>query len=350
MNTEDLLKEALKKKVFPGACLFVGKDEKLLFRCAVGYSKKIPYCVSVKEDTIFDLASLTKPFATAFSIMKLVDDGILDLDMPISEIIPTPKEKRKITIRMLLSHSSGLPSWRPYYLKLQRYPLRERKRITLEWILKEELLFPPGKDILYSDLGFILLEAAVEAVSKKKMKFFLEDIYRKVPLKDTFLSYPEKKIHRDRFAATEFCPWRKRIIQGEVHDENAWAIGGSSGHSGLFSTAEDLFLLSKLLLDHYSGKREDFFKRSTVEEFFRKQNKRWTLGWDTPTDRSSCGRFFSEKSVGHLGFTGTSVWIDLEKKAIVIFLTNRIHPTRRNEKIKLFRPILHEQVIREFFL
>ncbi|MBW2066874.1 MAG: serine hydrolase, partial [Deltaproteobacteria bacterium] len=183
-------------------------------------------------------------------------------------------------------------------------------------------------------------------------RFIEENIYLPLRLQHTFLASEEhlKSIEKDNFAATEKCPWRKRVIQGEVHDENAYALGGYSGHAGLFSTAEEVYRIAAMLRDHYLGRREDYFSSETVEEFFRRQEMvagcTWALGWDTPSlEGSSSGRYFSEKSVGHLGYTGTSLWMDLEKDAIVILLTNRVHPARDNEKIREFRPVLHDRVM-----
>ena len=344
-----LLEHGVKKGIYPGAVLFVGLSGTPIMHYSVGYTQKIPHHIPIKTDTIFDLASLTKPLATSVAIMKLVNDKLISLDMPIAEILPAPKDKEKITIKMLLNHSSGLPDWRPYYIRLMNYPLRVRKALIRDWILKEELIFSPGKNTLYSDLGFILLEWVIELVLGSDMKAFVEDLYSLISLKKTFLSYPKQKIRKEEFAATELCPWRKRLIQGEVHDENAFSLGGYSGHAGLFSTAEDVFTLCNMLLEHYHGRRNNLFSQEVIKEFFKRHNKRWALGWDTPSEKSSSGRYFSKNSVGHLGFTGTSIWIDLEKEAVIVFLTNRIHPSRKNEKIKLFRPILHDQIMKEIF-
>ena len=151
---------------------------------------------------------------------------------------------------------------------------------------------------------------------------------------------------------TEDCPWRERVIRGEVHDENAFALGGYSGHAGLFGTVDDVYHIVNMLRGHYRGGRRDFFRPETVRDFFRRQDLvpgcTWALGWDTPSEESSsAGNYFSRNSVGHLGFTGTSVWMDLDKDVIVILLTNRIHPTRNNERIKAFRPKLHDTVMEE---
>jgi CubicO group peptidase (beta-lactamase class C family) len=154
----------------------------------------------------------------------------------------------------------------------------------------------------------------------------------------------------EEFAATEDCPWRKKVLQGEVHDDNAWTLGGYSGHAGLFSTAEDVYVIANMLREHYFGMRQDFFMPETVREFFRRQNivkgSDWALAWDTRAlEGSSAGKYFSRDSVGHTGFTGTSIWMDLEKDVIAILLTNRVHPTRNNDKIKQFRPVFHDAVM-----
>ncbi len=348
MNTKELLLKGVKDGVYPGAVLVAGVCGKMLMHYSVGYLQKIPKPYPMKNETIFDIASLTKPLATSLAIMKLVQEGVVDLDMPISKVIKAPKEKESITIKMLLSHCSGLPDWRPYYLRLSRYPLKERTGKVVKWILEERLCFKPGKDELYSDLGFILLKYIVEKIADIQLKEIAEGLYRNFGLKNTFFGISKKKIRREDFAAMEFCKWRRRVIQGEVHDENAFALGGYSGHSGLFSTVEDVFIISNILLEHYLGKRQDLFNKEIIREFFRRQNKRWALGWDTPTFKSSSGSLFSKRSVGHLGFTGCSLWIDLEKELIVVFLTNRIHLSRENQKIKKFRPALHDCIVKEF--
>jgi len=343
-----LLQKGIDEGVYLGAVLLVAISGRVIEYCSAGYSQLVPYPVSMKRETIFDLASLTKPLATTLAIMRLVDEGIIGLDTHISEILPMPQDKRKITLRMLLSHSSGLPAWRPYYLRLTNYPMILRKDIVRQWILKEKLIFSPGKSELYSDLGFMILEWLIKNIADIEMRDFLIKLYAPLNLSKTFLAYPGHKLKREEFAATEFCLWRKRIIQGEVHDENAFSIGGYSGHAGLFGTAIDVFVISDMLLGHYSGSREDIFKRTTVEEFFSRQNKRWTLGWDTPAENySSSGSLFSKNSIGHLGFTGTSIWMDLQREIVIIFLTNRIYPTRKNEKIRQFRPLIHDRIMRE---
>jgi CubicO group peptidase (beta-lactamase class C family) len=233
-----------------------------------------------------------------------------------------------------------------------------RKRVLKELILKDPLAYLPGEEYLYSDLGFMILEWIIEEMTGTTMRKFLEQsFYQPLSLKRTFLSEDAvtPPFKQEIFAATEDCIWRKKVIQGEVDDENAWALGGYSGHAGLFGTAREVYVVVNLLREHYLGKRDDYLKPETVKAFFTRQDiargSDWCLGWDSPAkENSSAGRYFSRKSVGHTGFTGTSVWMDLDKDIIVILLTNRVHPTRENEKIKTFRPALHDLVMEELDL
>ena len=188
-------------------------------------------------------------------------------------------------------------------------------------------------------------------------EFVERSLYQPLFLKKTFLSTGGSPGPFDKgmFAATEDCPWRNRVIQGEVYDENAYALGGYSGHAGLFGTAEEVHTIANLLREHYFEKRDDYLEPETVREFFSRDNivegATYALGWDTPSPQdSSSGKYFSPNTVGHLGFTGTSIWMDLERDMIVILLTNRIHPTKDNEKIQTFRPRLHDLVMEEFGL
>ncbi len=222
-------------------------------------------------------------------------------------------------------------------------------------IIEEPFAYSPGRDCVYSDLGFMVLEWIIEEATGMSLASYVEDqFYKPLSLKRTFFSGTpaSRSFNGNVFAATEKCPWRKKIMRGEVDDENAFALGGYSGHAGLFGTVEEVYRLVNLLREHYYEKRNDFLQPETVREFFRRQKLvkgcTWALGWDTPTpEESSAGKYFSSTSVGHLGFTGTSIWMDLEKDVIVILLTNRVHPSRENQKIKEFRPKLHNAVMEE---
>jgi CubicO group peptidase (beta-lactamase class C family) len=392
----EVLRGGLEDDVFSGAVSLVAQRGKFAFREHIGYRSVIPNRLQIAQDTIFDLASLTKPLATTLSIMKLVNDDKILLDQTLAEIIPNAVlgDKRDLTPRLLLTHSAGLIDWKPFYEKLIHYPLKDRRRFLREWIIQEPFAYEPGKGNLYSDLGFMLLEWVIEEKTGESLPVYVQKhFYGPLGLKRTFFRGTseeenppqppftkggrmeiEKEIMdrggedrsldsrlrgndllgmsycKEEFAATEDCPWRKKVLQGEVHDDNAWALGGYSGHAGLFSTAKEVYVIANMLREHYFGMRRDFFKPGTVREFFRRQNiaegSDWALGWDTRAlEGSSAGKHFSRDSVGHTGFTGTSIWMDLEKDVIAILLTNRVHPKRTNEKIKQFRPLFHDAVM-----
>jgi CubicO group peptidase (beta-lactamase class C family) len=350
-----LLMQGVETSVFPGAVLLVARGGRIVFHGKTGNGSLTPQAVPIRKDTIFDLASLTKPLATTLAAMKLVSDGTVHLEQSLDTLLPPnlPKEKKRITLRQLLSHSGGFPDWKPYYFELIKYEQHRRKGILRNRIIQEPLVFQPGRDCLYSDLGFMIMEWVIEEAAQIKMHQFLDlHFYAPLSLKKTFLAGTgvSTQYKKSQYAATEDSPWRKRVVQGEVHDENAFSVGGYSGHAGLFGTAHDVLVIVELLRAHYRGEREDYFKPQVVRSFFERQNiavnTTWASGWDTPSPQnSSSGKHFSSKSVGHLGFTGTSVWMDLDKDVIVILLTNRVHPTRKNEKIKTFRPMLHDTVM-----
>jgi len=354
---KDLLLSGLKRKVYPGAVLIVARDNEVVFFHTIGNRSIIPGPLPMEKDTIFDLASMTKPLATTLAVMRLVDDGLLDLDAPISSIIqPFPwMDKAGITPRLLLTHSSGLADWKPLYLNLIQLPPEERKPTARRLIMEEPLSREPRSVSLYSDLGFMLLEWIIERASGRDFSSFLNAaLYRPLGLQSLHLDAVDRvpAYPQDLYAATEDCPWRKEIMQGHVHDENAYALGGHSGHAGLFGTASDVLALATMVLNAYHGDGTAPIARETARSFLSRQglvpNSTWALGWDTPSLKgSSSGNLFSSSSVGHTGFTGTSIWIDLERRVAVVFLTNRVHPTRSNQTIKGFRPELHNLIMRE---
>jgi CubicO group peptidase (beta-lactamase class C family) len=409
-NLLSLIENRQGEGVYPGGVSLVAHRGKIVFHEHVGYRSLVPELVPMSRDTIFDLASLTKPLATTLCIMNLVNEGEIVLDQPLAETIPDAAlgDKEHLTPRLLLSHSAGLTDWKPFYEKLMDHPLEHRKELVRQWIVKEPFAYEPGKGSLYSDLGFMLLEWVIEEKTRENLpEYAHKHFYGPLGLKRTLFSPTpsspparggetggkggsederggkgngkegslmegarEKReldsrlrgkaplvlgsngrdYAREEFAATEDCPWRKKVLQGEVHDDNAWTLGGYSGHAGLFSTAEEVYVIANMLREHFIGMRRDFFKTETVREFFRRQDivkgSDWALGWDTRAlEASSAGKFFSRDSVGHTGFTGTSIWMDLEKDVIAILLTNRVHPKRDNDKIKQFRPVFHDAII-----
>ncbi len=353
---QDLLEKGVQEGVYPGAVLLIALRGEIIFLDSIGMRVLLPKPLPMKPDTPFDLASLTKPLAATVSIMKLFDEGALHPDQPLGDLLNTavPHDKRSMTLRHLLNHCAGFPDWVPFFKALEREKPEKRRTVLREKLLKMPLAYSTGKHALYSDLGFMVLEWVIERRAGIPLpRFFHKHFLMPLSLDDRlFLDRVPQRPEKAEFAATEDCPWRKRIIQGEVHDENAWVLGGYSGHAGLFGTARGVYGLATLLREHFHGIRNDYFRPKTVGDFFEKQGllpgSTWALGWDTPsvTD-SSAGKHFSPNSVGHLGFTGTSLWMDLQQDVMVVFLTNRIHPSRQNRAIRAFRPRLHDLIMEQ---
>ncbi len=344
-----LIQDALINQVFPGGVLIASKQGEVLVREVFGKTD-FDNDVLVSADTIYDLASLTKPLATTLAIMHLMGPSNLQLGQTLGDLLPmcSGTDKAGVTVAHLLAHSSGLPDYRPYWKELSGKTVLERDADLKARLVREPLEHPIGSRTVYSDLGFMFLRWVVEQVSGMKMNRLVETkIYAPLGIKDMF--FPEARgTAADRFAATEMCPWRKRLIRGVVHDENAYAIGGVDGHAGLFGTASVVHDLLIEILSAYSDRSYGGVLRQDLVQIFLNYDRGGgrTLGFDRPTQPgSSSGRHFSENSVGHLGFTGTSFWMDLEKKVIVVLLTNRIHPTRENDKIRIFRPLIHDAVM-----
>ena len=356
----DLLLSGVSEGVFPGSVLLVSRSKKNVFFEAVGNSSLFPTPRPMTRQTRFDLASLTKPLATALSILCLVSQGMVRLDDSLALLLSSttlPEDKKEISLRQLLSHCSGLPAWKPYYLSLRTLPQMVRKTQMRRQILEEPLAYPPATNTVYSDLGFLVIEWLLEEISGKDLYHFTqENLFAHFACRTPgFIPLGQKTDHdHNQFADTEYCPWRGRILSGEVHDENAYALGGVAGHAGLFGTAQEVKCLLDCILDTISAENTSVpWSREHLTEFLKPAqlhpSSTWALGFDTPASLdSSAGHCFSANTVGHLGFTGTSFWLDLEKKISVILLTNRVHPSRDNEKIKEFRPLLHDAVMEAF--
>jgi CubicO group peptidase (beta-lactamase class C family) len=356
----DLLLNAVSDGVFPGSVLLVSHGKKTVFFEAVGNSGLVPVPRPMTRQTRFDLASLTKPLATTLGILFLVSQGMVRLDDALAKLLPSatvPEDKKEITLRQLLSHCSGLPAWKPYYLSLRTLPQMARKAQIRRQIIEEPLAYPPAINTVYSDLGFIVVEWLLEKVSGQDLYHFTrENLFDHLGCSaPAFIPLDQETVFdHNQFADTEYCPWRGRILCGEVHDENAYALGGVAGHAGLFGTAQEVKCVLDCILDTISAENTSVpWSRENLIEFLQPArlhpSSTWALGFDTPASSdSSAGRYFSTNSVGHLGFTGTSFWLDLEKEMAVILLSNRVHPSRDNEKIKEFRPLLHDAVMEEF--
>ncbi|MBW2708145.1 MAG: beta-lactamase family protein [Deltaproteobacteria bacterium] len=356
VSIRNLLEKGAEEGVYPGAVLLVAQKNEIVFFEQTGNRARLPETLPMEKDTPFDLASLTKPLATTLSIMKLFDQGTVHPDQTLGDLLrmPVPPDKAAITLRCLLTHCAGFLDWAPFYLELSDEKPKERKTFLRDKLLKIPLKYATGKQTVYSDPGFMILEWVIEKNAGVSLPRFLNEHFL-APLsleKALFFGTTNPQRNKIEFAATEDCPWRKRILQGEVHDENACALGGYSGHAGIFGTADGVYRLANLLKDHFHGLRDDYLQPETVRTFFEKQHlvpsSTWALGWDTPSPvGSSAGRYFSSNSVGHLGFTGTSLWMDLHHDVTVVLLTNRIHPLRQNTAIKTFRPKLHNLVMEQ---
>ncbi len=349
-SVDRLMKQAIAEEIFPGGVLLVSERGKTLFFNAYGVAHLSSQAPVISE-TIFDLASLTKPLATTLALMRLVQRDQIKLNDPIGQLLPEFKltEKARIKIKNLLYHNSGLPDYRPYYKALAGIDNNLRRDAVRKLLVHEPLVNPIGKTVCYSDLGFMILAWVIEHVSEQRLdQVVADEIYQPLGLNDLFFISDNMAESRGPFAATENCPWRKKIMDGQVHDENAYVVGGIEGHAGLFGTADNVHrLLAELLLVYHGEKKSKIFSRDLLQLFFKRlSGTDKALGFDAPSDSdSSCGSGFSQTSVGHLGFTGTSFWMDLERSVIVILLTNRVHPSRENEGIKKFRPEIHDAVM-----
>ena len=358
------LQSAVDEGVFPGAQLAVRLRGELQCVVVAGRLSSEPPGPPVQPTTIYDLASLTKPLVTGTSVLLLTQRAKVALEDPVQEVLAELEGMPigQATVRDLLAHRSGLPGWRPFYERLGAGGVvpelsggnRLVKLHVLKMIRDEPLIYVRGERSVYSDLGFMLLGFLVERLSGMPMDLWCEEAIVRPLRADPMMFSPtagRTQVDASLIAPTEQDEWRNRLLRGEVHDENAAAMGGVAGHAGLFGTVESVLAVSGAWLCGYHG-RESILDGELVRQFTTRQESStrlsWALGWDTPSAPSSSGSSFSERSFGHLGYTGTSVWIDPLCELEVVLLSNRVHPSRRNEKIKAFRPYIHDLVYREF--
>ncbi len=359
-----LFEKAVEGNNFSGAAagIAIGNPEKR--KKIIATYGRTSYDSSAKhidEKVCFDLASLTKPLATTLAILVLMKEQKIGLSETLPHLLEEkiPVEKRHITLRHLLSHSAGFPAHRPYYDKLMEKPVKKRKKLLNSLIINEPLVSRPGNKSLYSDLGFMLLGGIIEKKAGVGLDSFVENkIYKPLGIEEGIFFNPleEKSRKKKVFAATEHCPWRHKTLYGEVSDDNAYAVGGVGGQAGLFGDIVSVLAITTHLLDQWK-KRETHpnYDSDDLNTFLTRQDQikenTWALGFDTPSEKgSSSGKYLSERSVGHLGFTGTSFWIDPTKDLVMVLLTNRVHPSRENDAIKRFRPLFHDTVIEQLGL
>jgi beta-glucosidase-like glycosyl hydrolase/CubicO group peptidase (beta-lactamase class C family) len=339
-----VMQRAVVEKAFPGGVVAVGKDSSLGYLKPYGRLAYDADAPPVREDTIYDLASLTKVIGTTTMAMILVDEGKLDLSKPVSAFLPRFRggAKDTVTVEQLLTHSAGLDWWAPLYKEVKG------KEAYLERIEAMDLKYEPGTRSVYSDLGVILLGEVLERVAGQPLEAFVR---RHVldPLGMNETRYRPGPELLARIAPTENDPWRGRVVRGEVHDENAYALGGVAPHAGLFGTAPDLARFAQMMLNGGVYDHQRIVSRETVERFTRRAgvpDSSRALGWDTPSANSSAGELLSRGSFGHTGFTGTSMWMDPDRKLFVVLLTNRVHPTRENNAIREVRRAVADAVVR----
>jgi len=346
----DVVETGIKDKAYPGATVAIGYRGKVSLR-AFGnqtYDAKSP---AIATNTMYDLASLTKVVATTTLVAKLAEGDFpvsIDLDAKVERYLPEwvsgpqPEWHHRVTVRHLLTHTSGLPPFKEYWRS------SKSKQETLDKIFAEPLEYEPGTKEVYSDLGIILTAEIIERLTGKPLDVLARDfIFAPLGMSNSMYN-PPRRIWPS-IAPTEMDnQYRRRQIQGEVHDENAASIGGVSGHAGVFSTAPDLAAFCQMMLNGGVYAHQRILRRATIEEFTTKQqlsSGTRTLGWAAPTPGGSSGQFFGPHSFGHTGFTGTSIWIDPDKQLFVVFLTNRVYPTRENQKHIKVRPALHDAIV-----
>ncbi|HYG98943.1 MAG TPA: serine hydrolase domain-containing protein [Terriglobales bacterium] len=337
-----VLDSAIAEGAFPGAAVAVTLRSEVVALRGFGRFTYETSSPKVAEDTVWDIASVSKVLATTAMAMSLWERGKLDLDAPLASLVPefatSDPRRQRVTMRMLLTHSSGLPSY--YRVYEQAHTPEELLQMCYTIPLEAE----PGTRAEYSDIGFILLGVALERIAGEPLDAFCSrEVFLPLDMSSTRFNPPE--FWRERIPPTEDDQrFRMRVIQGEVNDENAFVLGGIAGHAGVFAPALDVAHFAQAML---SG--GPIVAHETIAHFTRRESSPHgtsrALGWDTPSSPSQSGRYLSPGSFGHLGFTGTSLWCDPERELSVTFLTNRTWPNRECQLIKRVRPSFHDAVV-----
>lgn len=344
-----VLETAIAERAFPGCAFGVIAGGKVQLQDALGRFAFDDHAPVVAPQTIYDVASLTKVVATTSVAMLLNQRGLLDLETPVGELLPgfvvgrpPGTWSRYVTLRHLLAHTSGLPTYVEFFRTAHSPAALFRACLELQFEAK------PGERAEYSDPGFILLGKALEVLTQEPLDVWVRrEIFHPLELSATGFSIPHYMASRIP-PTEEDAAFRHRMIQGEVQDENAWVLGGVSGHAGLFSNVPDLLRFAdEILRPIRSDPTSGIFESATIERFADRQgpgDSSRALGWDTPSENSSSGRHFSARSIGHLGFSGCSIWIDLVEDLAVVLLTNRTWPDRNNQAIREVRPAFHDAI------
>lgn len=346
-----ILQKAVAERAFPGAAYGVLHRGSVVALDAVGRFTYETDAPGVVAETVFDLASVTKVVATTAAAMVLVDRGVLDLDARLGDILPgfvvgmvPGSGKERVTLRMLLAHSSGLPAYETLF----------RSCGTPDALLRATLQLPleakPGLRTEYSDFGFILMGTAIEILAGATLDTFCgREIFGPLGIETTRFR-PAQEARQAIPPTEDDRTFRHRMIQGEVQDENCFVLGGVAGHAGLFANVADVLRFAQCILAQ--GRAADgrtVFQPATVAQFATRQEtpdgKVRALGWDVPTEGSSSGRYFGPRSIGHLGYSGCSLWIDPDQELAVVLLTNRTWPDRANQAIRQVRPAFHDALV-----
>ena len=366
-NIRAVVEAAIAEGVTPGASALVVHRGRVLLQEGFGRLTYDEGAAEVTPETIYDLASLTKVVGTTTLVMMLVEEGALDVTLPVSAYLPefldrAPSEeersrRRGVTVADLLAHSSGLPAWIQFYLEFdpeaRGLPLDEARRRVFDRIVGATSDYEPRTDTVYSDNGILLLGETIERVSGKTLDVLVQErLFGPLGMNSTRYRPPAAWV--ERIAPTEDNPWRGTVVRGQVHDENTVVLGEVAAHAGLFSTTGDLGVFLQMLLNGGSMNGRRLLRADTIEHFTRRAGlhpgSSRALGWDTPSRTasggpSSAGEYFSASSFGHTGFTGTSIWVDPERELFCVLLTNRVYPTRENDGIFRLRPAFHDAVI-----
>jgi CubicO group peptidase (beta-lactamase class C family) len=339
----ELIRQAITDRAFPAASVAITHRGNLVGLKAFGRFTDEPNSPEATTETVFDLASLTKVVATSSMAMILYERGLLDLDLPVAsvaaEFAGEDPRRDAVTLRMLLTHSSGLPAYEKLFLRAKT------RDDLVSTAFETPLIANPGEQAVYSDIGFIILGVALERIAEESLdRFCHHEVFGLLAMRHTTFNPPP--VWRASIPPTaNDQSLRNRIIQGEVQDENASAMGGVAGHAGLFANAEDIAIFAHAML---SGGRP-ILRPETLTLFTRRESSppgtSRALGWDTPSSPSQSGKYLSAHSFGHLGYTGTSLWIDPQRQLSITLLTNRTWPDCSNQAIKQLRPKFHDAVV-----
>ena len=338
---DSIITAAIADRATPGATIAVARRGQLVLLKSYGRIDWASWAPTATDSTMYDMASLTKVVAATTAAMILEEEGKLDIDRTVASYLPEydVTDKRGITVRMLLTHASGIRSNHPLWREAKG---REQ---YFAGMVKHPLETVPGTQVLYTDWNMVLLQFIIERITGQTLDQFLEPrVFGPLGLRDTRYNPPAS--WKPRIAPTETEDFRGGQVWGVVHDETAWVLGGVSGNAGLFSSARDLAVFMQMLMNGGSYGEARILRPTTIARWTARQraDASRALGWDTPSLNSSAGRYFSPRSFGHTGFTGTSVWADPEKELFVVLLTNRVNPTRDNQKIGPLRRAVADAV------